>query len=85
MNELNRKILDLLVDTGSVTASEIITEFGAKYPHKCIAALRKKGCPISDCKLWGNEKVYFLAFWHNITDEQLKKCNIFKYCNTTKN
>jgi len=60
METLNFKVLSLLVETGSTMAGEIRTEFGAANPHRCIAELRKIGYPICDCRIWGNEKVYYL-------------------------
>ena len=60
METLNFKVLSLLIETGSTMASEISTEFGAANPHRCISDLRKIGYPICDCRIWGNEKVYYL-------------------------
>jgi len=54
------KVLDLLLTTGSTSASEIRTEFNEPHPHRVIYSLRKMGVPISNLRLFGNEKVYFI-------------------------
>ena len=59
MEATKLKVLTLLMETGSTTASEIRT-FGAKDPYYIISSLRKMGVLIKDCKIWGNEKVYYL-------------------------
>jgi len=59
METINNKVLSLLIETGSTTASEIAT-LGAKRPHHIIYSLRKSGVPISACRLLGNEKVYYI-------------------------
>jgi len=59
MEQLKYKVLSLLLQTGSTTASEIAA-LGAIHPHNCIYSLRKAGVPIKACRLWGNEKVYYI-------------------------
>ena len=66
MNKKTFKVLRLLVETGSATASEIIKRIGTKNPYCHISTLRKIGLRICDRQLWGNDKVYFSKEKFNI-------------------